>query len=221
MNLQEYWNSDLYAVSDQTTLKMPTLQCVNLYLPGTFNKEVLYPLPTHTTIAQFPHTSSNSLLLRYSYPARKHALYTPLFTSAILNTCHTNSLPIVSPNLATRLLNCLVVASSLSRFHSSYLGFNHEGILEEFPWNYHAMDMLCRLCHEAGMSNCCQEYMCRPEQFYARHGKEGRPAADVHLEVALLAACGYEVKTVKREMHRLARIGTLVGHEVGTSTQRR
>jgi hypothetical protein len=114
-----------------------------------------------------------------------------------------------------------VVASSLSRFHSSYLDFNFEGILEEFPWDYHAMDMLCRLCHAAGLSKYCQEYMCRPEQFYARHGKEGRPTADVHLEVALLAACGYEVKTVKKEMIRLATIERLVDYEVRTSMQRR
>jgi len=55
--------------------------------------------------------------------------------------------------------------------------------------------------------------MCRPEQFYAKYGKDGMLVADVCLEVALLAACGYEVKRIKNVMVRLAKAGELIGHE--------
>jgi len=55
--------------------------------------------------------------------------------------------------------------------------------------------------------------MCRPEQFYARYGEKEKLKADVCLEVALLAACGYEVKRIKNVMIRLAKAGELIGHE--------
>lgn len=74
------------------------------------------------------------------------------------------------------------------------------------------MDMLRRLCQAAELSNCCQEYMCKPDTFYARHGKDGKLQADKHLEIAILVVCGYEIQSIKKCMIRLARIGRLIGH---------
>jgi len=182
-------------------------------IPGIFNKEVLHALHTNITLAHFPRISSTYLLLWWSHTQRKSGLHTTLFTSAILNTAHTTKLPIVSQKLAARLLNCLTVAESLSRLHHAPF---HEyiGSLEEVSlWDFYAVDKLYRLCHAAALSTCCQEYMCRPEQFYARYGEKERLKADVCLEVALLAACGYEVKRIKNVMIRLAKAGELIGHE--------
>jgi len=182
-------------------------------IPGIFNKEVLHALHTNTTLAHFPRTSSTYLLLWWSHTQRKSGLHTTLFTSAILNTAHTTNLPIVSQKLAARLLNCLTVAESLSRPHHAPLHEYIESFEEPQLWDFYAVDKLRRLCRAAALSTCCQEYMCRPELFYARYGKDGMLMADVCLEVALLAACGYKVKRVKNVMIRLAKAGELIGHE--------
>jgi hypothetical protein len=73
--------------------------------------------------------------------------------------------------------------------------------------------LLNRLCHAAKLLSSCQEYMCRPEHIYAKYGKEAGLRADVHLEVALLAVYGYDIKSIGKKIIRLASIGSLVGHE--------
>jgi hypothetical protein len=54
--------------------------------------------------------------------------------------------------------------------------------------------------------------MCKPDTFYARHGKDGKLQADKHLAIAMLVVCGYEIQSTKKRMIRLARIGRLIGH---------
>lgn len=102
-----------------------------------------------------------------------------------------------------RLLTCLVVASSLPSRHHPDVYFVLGVPRKE---DYHAINTLSKLCHAAGLSRCCQEYMCKPEAFYIRHGGDGRVQTDIRLEIAVLVACGYEVESVKMEMVRRARI---------------
>lgn len=169
---------------------------------------MLHALHTHILIAHLPQTSSTSLLLSLFQLSNQHAL----FSSAILNSCHATSLPIVSRKLATRIVNCLVISSSLSRNGYSESHWDLPETWERSSYVYHAMDMLRRLCQAAELSNCCQEYMCKPDTFYARHGKDGKLQADKHLEIAILVVCGYEIQSIKKCMIRLARIGRLIGH---------
>lgn len=169
---------------------------------------MLHALHTHILIAHLPQTSSTSLLLSLFQLPNQHAL----FSSAILNSCHATSLSIVSRKLATRIVNCLVISSSLSKNGYPEPHWDLPETWERPSYVYHAMDMLYRLCRAAELSNCCQEYMCKPDTFYARHGKDGKLQADKHLEIAMLVVCGYEIQSTKKRMIRLARIGRLIGH---------
>jgi hypothetical protein len=67
-----------------------------------------------------------------------------------------------------------------------------------------------KLCYAARLSTYRQQYMCIPDQYYAKFksGMEG----DVYAEVALLVACGYDVQEVRVKMAELAKEGSLVGY---------
>jgi DNA-binding transcriptional regulator PaaX len=52
--------------------------------------------------------------------------------------------------------------------------------------------------------------MCMPDQFHA--GFKNDVEGNVHLELALLVACGYDMQEVRVSMIKLAKEGMLVGY---------